>query len=317
MSPGRSWRRAFSAVFVVAAFSFLGVYVARNVGQLRAFPWTPRPLLLALSVLVNVGALAWGVWVWKLLLARVGVRIPFPALARVWFLSALGRYIPGKIWQFVGAAHLGAAAGLAPVVAVTSLAVHTGLFLVGAVLAAVYFLPAAVGDLGGIDLSLLRWLSPLLLLTVHPAVIGRGLGLLHRMARRPVTAWEGSWADGVLLLALALVAWALNGFALYLFLAGLVPLAPSAAGAMVGINALAFLVGLAVFFAPAGLGAKEGALAALLTVVGLPAAVAALLAVAARLWSVVAEVAPALVLLRTRASGENQAPAPRSPVSPR
>lgn len=317
MSAGRRWRRAFSALFVLAAFAFLGVYVARNLGQLRDFPWSPRPVLLALSVLVNVAALAWGVWVWKLLLVRVGIRIPFPALARVWFLSALGRYIPGKVWQFVGAAHLGAAAGLPPVVAVTSLAVHTGFFLVGAVLASVYFLPVAVGNLGGIDLSLLRWLAPFLLLAVHPAVIGRGLALLHRVARRPVAAWEGSWRDGLLLLGLAMVAWGLNGLALYLFLAGLVPLPTGTAGAMIGINALSFLVGLAVFVAPAGLGAKEGALAALLTVVGLPAAVAALLAVAARLWAVVAEVAPALLLLRGARGGERPASAPRSPASPR
>lgn len=308
MTARRTARRVFSALFVVVAFAFLGTYVARNLEQLRAFPWTLRPGLLGLSLLLNVVALAWGVWVWMLLLRRVGVRIPFPALARVWFLSALGRYIPGKIWQFVGAAHLGASVGLSPVVAVTSLAVHTGFFVVGAVLAALFFLPPQVGDLGGIGLPQLRWAAPLLLLTVHPAVIGRALGWFHRLARRPVAAWEGSWGDGVGLLALALAAWVLNGLALYLFLASLVPLSAPAALWMVGINALAFLVGLAVFVAPAGLGAKEGALAALLALVGPPIAVAALLAVAARLWSVATEVAPALVLLGRPGSGAGAAP---------
>ncbi len=313
MTPRGSWRGAFSAIFVVAAFGFLAAFVVRNLEQLRDFPWTPRPALLVLSVIVNVGALAWGVGVWKLLLRYVGVRIRFPVLARIWFLSALGRYIPGKVWQFVGAAHLGAGVGLEPVVAVTSLAVHTGFFVVGALLAAVYFLPAAVGDVGGLDLRLLQWIAPLLLLTVHPAVIARGLSLLHRLARRPVSAWRGSWGDGLLLLALAVVAWVLNGAALFLFLSGLVPLERSAAASMVGINALSFLVGLAVFFAPAGLGAKEGALAVLLGMVGPPAAVAALLAVAARLWSVVSEVTPALVLLRRPGRGESAATDPDPP----
>ena len=59
---------------------------------------------------------------------------------------------------------------------------------------------------------------------------------------------------------------------------------------------MAFVAGYLVFIAPAGLGAKEGVLAALLTV-HLPISSAALIAVAARLWTVVAEVFPALALL--------------------
>jgi hypothetical protein len=52
-----------------------------------------------------------------------------------------------------------------------------------------------------------------------------------------------------------------------------------------------------VFVAPAGLGAKEGAAAALF-VLYVPAAVAALLAVATRLWSLLAELIAAAVLVR-------------------
>lgn len=315
MSAAQVARRAFGALFIAAAFGFLGAYVLRNLGELRAFPWSFRPFPLVLSVAANVGALCWGVWVWKLLLRRVGVEIAFPALARIWFLSALGRYIPGKIWQFVGAAHLGASAGLPPVVALTSLAVHTGFFLVGAVLAAVYFLPTSIGDIGGVGLPLLRWAAPILLVAVHPVVIRRGLGWFHRMARRAVVPWEGSWGDGIRLLALAGVAWVLNGLALALFVGGLIPLSPAAAPSLVGINALSFLVGLAVFFAPAGLGAKEGAMAALLVAVGIPAAVAALLAVAARLWSVTAEVVPALLLLRRPGGRERPSPLPGTPAA--
>ena len=49
--------------------------------------------------------------------------------------------------------------------------------------------------------------------------------------------------------------------------------------------------------APAGLGAKEGALTGLLLGL-LPLPVAAAVAVASRIWSAVAEVVPALIFLR-------------------
>lgn len=310
-------RRFFSILFVITAFGFLGVFVARSAAQLRDFSWDFRPGLIALSVLLNIAALVWGSWVWKLVLQHVGIRLPLRVVSRIWFLAALGRYIPGKIWQFVGAAHLGAAAGLAPVVTVTSLAVHTGLFLLGAVLTAVYCLPLSVGDVGGVGIPLLRWLAPLLVIGVHPAVIRRTLDLFHRLARRSVASWEAGWIDGIWLLLLAVIGWALNGVALFLFIAGLVPLADSALVPVVGINALAFLVGLAVFVAPAGLGAKEGALAALLTLVGPPLAVTALVAVAARLWTVLAEVTPALALLRGGRSGVTTGPESGSFPTPR
>jgi uncharacterized membrane protein YbhN (UPF0104 family) len=292
------WRRWLSAVFVVAAFGFLGAAVYQNLEELRHFPWQVRPGLLLLSIALHVGVLLWGVKVWQLLLRRLRVEVSYRAIARVWFLSSIARYIPGKIWQFVGAAHLGASAGLPSLVTVTSLAVQMGFSLLAAGLTAIYLLPTSLGDLGGVAFPLLRWIAPLLLLLVHPSVIQAGLQLFHRLARRPTARWEGKWTDGVWLLALSVVGWVLYGAALYLFLAALVPrLPPTAVFPLGGMNALAFLVGYLVFVAPAGLGAKEGVLAALLATL-VPGSVAALLAVATRLWSVAAEVVPALLFLR-------------------
>src|SRR5690606_14050116 len=111
---------------------FLGVVVGRDVRALQAHAWSVRPGLLALSLAVHTVGIAWGVRVWQLLLRRMGVRQPFLPLARVRLLAALGRYIPGKIWEFVGAAHLGAGTGIPVAVTLTSLVVYTGFYLTGA-----------------------------------------------------------------------------------------------------------------------------------------------------------------------------------------
>jgi glycosyltransferase 2 family protein len=311
-APGgrAGWRRVVSFVFVATAFLFLGAVAGRNVGALRAHDWSVRPLLLLASLLLHVAALAWGVRVWQLLLRRMEVRVGFLDLARVWFVSGLGRYIPGKIWQFVGAAHLGSSAGIPAAVAVASLAAHTGFFLIGALVTAIWLLPDMVGALVGIPLAPLRWMAPLLLILVHPLAIRAGLSLFRRTTRKPLADWSGRWLDGVWLTLLAVVGWVATGAALFLFLLSLTPLPSSALPAIVGIHAVAFVFGYAVFVAPAGLGAREGALAALLSLfVATP--VAALLAVAARLWTIAAEVAPALALLRLPAGGAPLPPAAR------
>lgn len=297
MSQPGEWRRWAGYLFVTASFVFLAAVVQRNWGEMRGFSWELRPVRLALSVGAHVAVLVWGVWVWHLVLRRLGAVVGFHATARVWFLSSLGRYIPGKIWQFVGAAHLGAAVGLEPFATVTSLALQTGFSLLAAALVAVYLLPPDVMASVGAGVDILRWLAPALLLLVHPRVIGAALALFQRVTRRATAEWAGGWGDGLLLLALSVVGWLLFGVALYLFVSALVPLEWSSVRLLAGAHALSFLVGYLVFIAPAGLGAKEGALALLLASL-IPAPVATLVAVAARLWSVVSEVIPALALLR-------------------
>jgi uncharacterized membrane protein YbhN (UPF0104 family) len=306
-------RRCLTFALVAAAFLFLGRTVWLNAGQLKGFRWEVRPGLLALSVLLLSGVLLWGVAVWRVLLRRFGADAPFRALARAWFLANLSRYIPGVVWQFVSLAQLGPSAGLTPAATVTTLLVQMGFLLLSAGVVGVWFLPAEyAGDFGRALLAL-RWASPLALGLVHPAVIRAGLRLVRRVARKGVLEWRGSWAEGVGILLLSAVSWWLYGAAFYLFLASFVELPLSALPAVTAINALAFIAGYVVFFAPGGIGFKETATALLLAGM-VPAGVAAALAIASRLWSIAGEVLPALFLARGRPSPAPEAPSP--PVTP-
>jgi uncharacterized membrane protein YbhN (UPF0104 family) len=303
----RDWQRVAGLVFVATAFAFLFWFVARNAAELRAHQWTLRPGLLAVSLGLHIIGLLWGVFVWRLLLRQMGYPVGYRALARVWFVSGLGRYIPGKIWQFVGAAHLGAAAGLTSTVTVTSLAVHSGIFGIAAILAAAWFLPAEAAASLAPAIGPARLLAPFLLLLVHPSVIRTGLRLVRRMTGRDLGEWNGRWANGVLLVVLAMGSWIVIGAAFDFFVRSLTTPEGITVGAMIAVNALAFITGYLVFIAPAGLGAKEGALAAMLSTF-LPVPVAALVAIATRLWTVAAEIVPALLLL-PRPASESRDPA--------
>ncbi len=296
LAPRRSrWWTAATVLFLLAAFGFLAAALARNVDSLLAFDWEVRPLILLGSLAALVVSFLWGVWIWRMVLLRFGVRTAWRPLCRTWFLSNLGRYIPGKVWQFVGAAQLGAETGLSRLTVVSSLLVHTGVNLVAATAVCLAILPAHL-DLPGAA----AWapaLIPLLLVAVHPRVIHLANGLFQRVARRPVAEWEGSWRDGAVLLGMSLIGWVVLGVSFYLMVQALAPVGIAALPLLVAANAAAFLAGYLVFVAPAGLGAKEGALAALLSLL-FPLPVAVALAVAARVWTVVAELVPALFLLR-------------------
>jgi hypothetical protein len=309
LSPGV--RRALTAALVLAAAGFLAYRIVTDIDRLRGFDWELRPALLALSVVLLSAVLLWGVLVWRAVLRRFGLRVPLRPLARAWFLANLSRYIPGVVWQFLSLAQLGGGAGMNPATTVSSLLVQMGFSLLSAGMLGVWLLPAELAGPLAPAVPVLRALSPLGIALVHPAVIRRGAALVTRFARKEAARWEGSWGDGLWILALSTVSWLLYGAVYYLFLRSFVDLPLSALGAATAINALSFIVGYVAVFAPGGLGFKEAAMSLLLGGM-VPASVGTSLAVAARLWTIAAEILPALVLARGRADRAAEAPSEAS-----
>ncbi len=311
MRGGRIARRAAGAALVVAAFAFLSRAVAQDWGRLRAYQWHVELLPLLGSVAALLLVFCFGVLGWSRAFACLdSTRVRYGTLLRIWFLSNLARYVPGKVWQFVGAAQLARSEGIPAAVLLTSLLANAGFTLLGAMIVAAATLPAGawLGRAlpGGGHLPPGLWLATsctlLSLVLVHPLVLNWGLRLVPRWLHRTVLVWNGRWVDGVLLLMIAVVGWIAYGAALLLFVRSLFPPPAGALAALTGANAAAFAAGYVVIIAPAGLGARELSMAALLRPI-LPEGVAVVVAVGSRLWIVAAELVGAglaLVAMRRR-----------------
>ncbi|MEJ2187356.1 MAG: lysylphosphatidylglycerol synthase domain-containing protein [Gemmatimonadota bacterium] len=291
------WRRAAAALLVAAALAFLGLTIADNWAQLTTYPWQVHPVRLALSVPALSLAFVWGVFVWHGVLRRFeGPGVPLPRLIRIWFLSTLTRYIPGKIWQFVSAGQLAQAEGLSAVRMLTSLVTYMGLSLLSAAVLAAITLPLDAYGFGRASVMVVDAFAGLSILLVHPRVLNGMLALVPRVLHRETLVWTGSWLDGLLLLVLAVASWLLYGVAFTLLVGSLVDVPWTTMLPLSGVNALSFLAGYFVFIAPAGLGAREAVMTLLLAPYA-PAGVAVLVAVAARLWTVAGEMLGAVVVM--------------------
>jgi glycosyltransferase 2 family protein len=308
LSPG--WRRVLTLLLVAAAAWYLAATIARNWSEVRRFEWEVDPLLLAASVAAHVAVLAWGVWVWSRVLRHFEhPPVSLGLLLRIWFLSNLARYIPGKVFQFVAVAQLSRAAGLSGAVLLASMVVHTGMALLSAALLSAWtlvrpLLPALPALPVGVAATVLA------VLLVHPRVLNAGLGVLRKLARRDVIRWNGSWGDGIAVLALSVVSWVFYGGAYWMLLASLAEVSIRQVAMLAGVNALSFVVGYLAIVTPGGLGVREAAMTRLLLPL-VPASVGAVLAIASRLWTVVAElIGGGLTLLLVRGEGRSAAEAP-------
>lgn len=312
------WRRAAGLLLVAVTVWYLYDTVTRHWGQVRAFEWHVRPGMLAASVAAHVLVLAWGVWVWSRVLrhfehppVRLGV------LQRIWFVSNLARYVPGKVFQFVAVAQLSRAAGLSGAVLLTSMLVHTGMSLLASVVVAAWTLTGGV--FRGMDP---RWVAAAVTagaaLAVHPAFLNRLLGAIPRLLGKETIRWNAGWMDGLFLLGLSVFSWAMYGVAYHLFVASLTAAPWRLLPAFTGVNALSFFAGY-LSPLPGGGGLREMAMSELLAPYLAPG-VGTVLAFASRLWTIAAELiggGTALALVRggpaSTAGDAEEIPVPQQP----
>jgi uncharacterized membrane protein YbhN (UPF0104 family) len=250
----------------------------------------------ALLVLLAYGVLIEG---WRVLINAWGARLPFAEASRIWFVSNLGRYIPGKVWQLgamgvmaqrAGVSALAAAGAallmnLLTLVSGVGVVALTGAGLLGRPLPAVL----AAGAVAAAVMGAPHWL---------PAMVP----LVERLTGRsvpPVTIpARAMWTAAVA----SVVSWLLYGAAFRLLAAGVAPSATGPVGSYVAVFTASYLIGYLVFFVPGGLVVRETALAGFLSQLQLATGGTGLaIAGASRLLLTVLELVPAALHLAVTA----------------
>jgi uncharacterized membrane protein YbhN (UPF0104 family) len=294
-----AWRRVVGALLIAATVWWLGKLIANNWAELRGFDWDADPLLLAASIAAHVAVLAFGVWVWSRVLRHFEhPPVRLGTLQRIWFVSNLARYVPGKVFQFVAVAQLSRGAGLSGAVLLTSILVHTGITLVSALVVGAWTVKG--GIVPGMDRTASACIATAIaVLAVHPALLNRVLAVIPRLLKKDVIRWNAGWTGGLALLALSIINWLLYGVAYHLFIASLVDVPWRLMMPFAGVNALSFLLGYASPL-PGGGGLREVSMAELLQPY-MQHGVAAVMSLASRLWTIAAELlGGGLVLLLVR-----------------
>lgn len=251
-----TWLSVVVGVGVVGLGTFLVVQRWDEVAvALGAIGW---PAALAATVLTTLGVVAtaecWRVW-----LASLGGRPAVWTAHRVFYLTQSGKYVPGSLWPVLAQAALARRYGVAR----SAVVVASTLFLLLHVVTGVLVGVVGVGAAGAA-----RWgwlvvpVAAAGVLVLLPPVLSRLLRTLARWRPALATASPGWGATGRAS-ALMLLAWACYGTATWLLVRPL-DAGPEGFGLAVGGYALAWVVGFLVVVAPAGVGAREAVVVAVL-----------------------------------------------------
>ena len=292
----RCWRpRLVLSWAVGVGFLFAGVYLvahAREASQeFQRINWG----LLALSFLALLVTFGWQAWVWQFILRRLGCSVAYSRVFRIVYLSGLGAYVPGRIWQALGVLALGKQEAIPTRISGVALVLANGLNLMaGSLFALVCYLLTWDSSIS----ADVRWLLLIIgvgLIVTHPGLIEVTANwVLGRMKREPIQLLL-RWGDTLIFVSLYIIGWVLYGSAFALLVQAVIQEPVFLVQAM-GANAVAYILGFVAVFAPGGIGVREVTLSGLLAQV-MALELAAAIAVIARFWLVGAQLVCALLAL--------------------
>lgn len=298
------WLTVLRWLVAVLIIAFAVRELARAWGEVQAQPvaWAPRPAMLLASALVVWAMYGVLIEAWRSMLRGWGEALPWVPAARIWTVSSLGKYLPGKVWAIAGMALMAQRRGVAPWAAMASAIILQAVAIgTGGVVTGVAGARALAGG------TALQRAAPWLLaaaaaggvaLAVWPPVM-RWLLRLGRV-ETPVVRTPGSSALAVAIGA-NLLAWCGYGLALWLLAHGLLDVPSLTPAVAIGAFAASYVAGLVALPAPGGLGVREAVFVLMLDgIIGPAAAIA--LAIASRILLTLTEfgaAAPFLVLSET------------------
>jgi glycosyltransferase 2 family protein len=290
-------RLAQIAVLLVIGYYLIWRNLVLNWHSLSAYTWDISWWPFWLSLLGNSAAFTFNAQIWRMMVRVMGgVSVRPLRAAYIWFVSSLGRYLPGKVWQIAGMALLARRDGVGAVDSTACAVLNQVLHLLAGAAVGLVFLPAGLsGYLGAAGRW--AWLAvPIILICLWPPLLNRLLALAARLSGKPGVQCRMNMGHLFLWFGLNVLVWIVYGVCFHYFILAVVPDCGLSMGTAAGIYAVSYVAGFLVLIAPGGLGVRESLITVFLAGT-LGEARATVIALVSRLWLTMAELVPLGVLL--------------------
>jgi hypothetical protein len=282
-SPSRPGGRFLGWTITCVVLFFLGRFAWSNWQKIREVDFAIRVDALLLSIVVLAVYFLGRAWLWHFLTTRYRIDIPLRRSMGAWFLSQLGKYIPGKVFMYAGRLYYYAREGRSKTLFSLCFVVET----MATILSSTMIVLVALAEVG---LPQLQPYEPVLMIALvglvvalHPAVLRRLASWGLRMLGRSSIDFVPRGRDTVLFVLLYSVNWLVFGVAFFLFINSIYRIGTEHILYLAGAFSAASLIGMFSVFVPSGLGVREGVLILMLApIVSVEAAI--VISFASRLW---------------------------------
>jgi len=265
VTAGRGSRRRglVSGLLVVALVAAFGWALAGRWSEIADRLGDQRPAVLLGSLALALVGVFMSFLLWRGSLAALGSDIPVGPAARLFFVSQLGKYLPGAVWPVVAQMSMGRELGVPRQRMGLAFLLTLGLATLVGVFLGLAALPALLRAEGrSVLLGLL--VLPALAALVVPRVLNGVLVLGLRALRRPAPDQPLAGRDVARGVGWAVAFWFVYGGHAWLLAVGLGAQPWEALPVAIGGFAIAFSLGPLLVVLPAGAGVREAVLVVLL-----------------------------------------------------
>lgn len=297
-------------IFVALLFGFVIYYIYGNVDKLRAIEFEINWYLFSLSLFIYFAYKFGQALVWYYMTKQIGCAIPFGPTLESWFISQVGRYIPGKVFYLGGRIYYYHKHGVSKTIATYCFALENILSLLSAAMVFLISIPfVSVSILT--QFNLLPLLSiPALVLLVHPLVFQKIINVILSLKFKEKIYLNIRFKTMLKFFLLLTLNWFSLGI-------GFVVLINSITGQGItgphffyftGSFSFSIVIGMLSIFAPSGVGVREGIIVLTLREV-LGSSIAVVVSVISRIWATLGDFIIILIIFIGRkfkkAKGEN------------
>ncbi len=292
-------KKAVGWVVVAATLGYLSYVLYRDWRFLTEQQFTPRYEIALFSFLLLIFYIPLLGAVWGIIVKRLGQNIQIRDAMRVRTVGDLARYLPGKVWFFLGRLSLAQKEGVEKPAGFFSILIEVLANLVAGIL--VFFLTLPFLNFSKLpnNIYLSFFFLPLGLVFLHPKVFSRLLNFGLRILKKKSIEIELKYSLILSVVFFYFILWFLVGFSLFLLSKSIYPLGWGMLLPFTAIYAISWVIGFLSFITPAGLGVREGVFTFLLSAY-VPVPIAIILSILTRVVITVAEVAAALFLVKKK-----------------
>lgn len=276
-------KSVIKVLVVLVIFYFLGTALYRNWSQINFRQLHFNVPLLIVSILFLFIYFLLFVFGWELILKRLGVSLSFLKAIKIIFYSQIGKYLPGKIWVFVGRIYFCQQLGIPASKIFLSMVLEMALTIISGMVIFLVGLSIFPGAQIHINPFFLMIVVVILFSIIHPKVFTRIINIfLHLVKKGPIRI-DLNFSQICGIIMYYCIVWLSFGIAFYFLINSTTFIALSKIPFLAGSFSISATIGAMALFVPGGLGVREGVLALLLSNF-FPISLAILLSILSRIW---------------------------------
>ncbi len=282
-----TWRRFIKTAFGLAGVFFLGYYLNKNWDSLGDYDWKFNFWLFAASMALLWLAIAGSVFTYARLLNMISEKpLSYFKVYRLFNLTNIGRYIPGRLWSIIGFVYYSGEYGISPKRAavatiINEVASKTAALTVGLL----YFV---FSDEYSNYLPIMLAVLALDFIIIHPKILNRVANAILRLLKKKPIEIDFSYFAALKICSMYVIVWIFHSVAFYVLIAAITELGPIHPLQFAAILPLCWIIGYLVIFAPGGIGVREAMLVVMLGKF-MPQEVALIIAIVQRIWFTLVE----------------------------